>query len=627
MCNRIFPSQDFARREDKQAPEDLLPTRAGAVPPNKPVCPHDGLNDLSSPEPAVPAPLNAATPPDSITDPEAAAPLERDASNPPDGSPGPEVEAPLERDAANPRGSAPCPLGKGCANSLPERSVRPGFGARRRSVYAPQIAGLLAEMTEVADEVELDSSDGHRVSNGDNATDSDGIRWRHLADKYRDITSVTAPDAFASCWVPANSTLGPGDVEDVADAEMIVMTWTEFLDSRDLIAERQVPVLLSEVPGVPPNLTVPSLIERLEFMERGATICIQEFSQSFPSAPVVSEVVAQFRQVIQQSRLGRAYPPMNMLSIRGHLVPYAVPPPFEEMRYQVLPYMAEQLRLEAHSKARGHRADVGKQPFEIKIGSRSIDLQECFSFVLLASRGSYSNVHVDVINGTWVSCLCGIKVWSFVPFPTDAEKAAFQEQGAHWKPEPGRLKHVVLLAGEMLIMPAGSLTIHAPLTLEDCLMKGGMYMDAHRIIQFMDHLIWIARHPHVTNEPVQRELAKAWPHLEDIARRNPEYFGEDFDLEAFNMKSQEVKIYLGCREPCLGRRNPRCSATACSCRCVQSHKPSCRCLSSNIQQYGDDATGECLAFCAQPKSPKGNKEANPRNRSSRPSDEDSPRVP
>jgi len=114
------------------------------------------------------------------------------------------------------------------------------------------------------------------------------------------------------------------------------------------------------------------------------------------------------------------------------------------------------------------------------------------------------------------------------------EKAAFGEMGKVWRP---RVKHVVITAGEMIIMPSAALVIHGPLTLEDCLMKGGMYLDAHQCIAFIDHLIRLARFPHLTNEPIQRELVRAWHHLEKLVTEDPSYFGEGFDVGLFEVKS------------------------------------------------------------------------------------------
>jgi hypothetical protein len=39
------------------------------------------------------------------------------------------------------------------------------------------------------------------------------------------------------------------------------------------------------------------------------------------------------------------------------------------------------------------------------------DATACLRFCLLGERGSSSLNHLDIFNGTWVTCLSGIKLW------------------------------------------------------------------------------------------------------------------------------------------------------------------------------------------------------------------------
>jgi len=53
-------------------------------------------------------------------------------------------------------------------------------------------------------------------------------------------------------------------------------------------------------------------------------------------------------------------------------------------------------------------------------------------------------------------------------------KENFIRDGGAFQPHPENIRIISLVAGDTLIMPPG--TIHAPITITDCLFRGGMVM-------------------------------------------------------------------------------------------------------------------------------------------------------
>lgn len=94
----------------------------------------------------------------------------------------------------------------------------------------------------------------------------------------------------------------------------------------------------------------------------------------------------------------------------------------------------------------------------------------------------------------------------------DSEKLAeFAEQGAIWN--PGALDNgmqlIPLVAGDYLLMMPGHLTPHAPFSMTDCLMTGGMFWNENRLPELLEKLTWIcSNNSVVSNEAIPRQLVE-----------------------------------------------------------------------------------------------------------------------
>jgi len=240
-------------------------------------------------------------------------------------------------------------------------------------------------------------------------------------------------------------------------------------------------------------------------------------------------------------------------------------------------------------------SNAGKAKRHPIIHGREIDLQSCLTFGLFAQRGSYSGWHVDVLNGTYVTCKAGLKAWFIHQHPlTEAEVAAFTEAGQYWQPDPSRVMLILLRPGDTLYIPAGELVPHAPITVTDCLMRGGMVWDTLRFHDILSNTLLVIENNDITNEPIPAQLVACWDELENIVQNESHLIelvaeridtrmqgdtlmgGEDNAEEAesfsafFDNVTTRMKAALSCN----------CNTRACtlnSCRCLEKQASNHRC--------------------------------------------------
>ncbi|KAK3669532.1 hypothetical protein LTR78_010586 [Recurvomyces mirabilis] len=126
-------------------------------------------------------------------------------------------------------------------------------------------------------------------------------------------------------------------------------------------------------------------------------------------------------------------------------------------------------------------------------------VQKSLAFNILGFTGSFSGPHVDYLNGTWLRCVSGVKAWIIAVDLTPQDYKDFADQGNSWCPE-GKTRIIILEAGDVLWMPPGILIIHSPMTIEHCLMCGGMMWDTDQEAAIAANIRWIDMHANVSNE-------------------------------------------------------------------------------------------------------------------------------
>lgn len=123
---------------------------------------------------------------------------------------------------------------------------------------------------------------------------------------------------------------------------------------------------------------------------------------------------------------------------------------------------------------------------------RFIDLESCVRFQILGQAGAISGWHMDnAAPYTWVTLEGNetehtqpelvLKYWAVIAtdlMTSDEIEHAredFKKYGEKWLPKKEWIRTISLTCGDTLIMPPG--TIHAPITVTDCLFRGGMCWD------------------------------------------------------------------------------------------------------------------------------------------------------
>jgi hypothetical protein len=109
----------------------------------------------------------------------------------------------------------------------------------------------------------------------------------------------------------------------------------------------------------------------------------------------------------------------------------------------------------------------------------------------------------------------------------DEEKEAFREEFKtkidDWRPIPeGRIPVIALVCGDTLIQSPG--TIHAPITLTNCMVVGGM---AWRKETLSKSLEWhfLSLNPNCTNEALPQQTREIIHYLKPRVKDSPQSFG------------------------------------------------------------------------------------------------------
>ena len=264
-------------------------------------------------------------------------------------------------------------------------------------------------------------------------------------------------------------------------------------------------------------------LDNLMFMFGNSSVEVQgldsdEMTKQLPCKEYVQTIR---NSSMDEPALSRSRPPLNFLNLKAAPIvededvfdKITSANPFRFKLLNAICYRAECASIEGTYGS----SNVGKARRHPTVFGRELDLQSCLKFGLFAQRGSFSGWHVDALNGTFVKCIAGIKAWFIHQYPlSDAEKAEFAEKGRNWRPHPSRVRLILLRPGDILYMPAGELVPHAPVTVTDCLMRGGMLWDTLRMRDILSNIAWITENNDVTNEATAKQLVTCWPELRNI---------------------------------------------------------------------------------------------------------------
>jgi len=171
-----------------------------------------------------------------------------------------------------------------------------------------------------------------------------------------------------------------------------------------------------------------------------------------------------------------------------------------------------------------------------------------------------------------------LKHWAVVDMsdlePEERERLLdeFATYGPTWKPPPNLIKIISLVRGDTLIMPPG--TIHAPITVTNCLFRGGMCWDKRF---FATHTLpnwnFILRHrDRVTNEDLQTQTNA----ILDVVQKDMQDFPDQYGLGT----EEEINHALAlCKSIAILSASCTCTCEeSCSCSIYQGGGRILRCF-------------------------------------------------
>lgn len=269
--------------------------------------------------------------------------------------------------------------------------------------------------------------------------------------------------------------------------------------------------------------------------------------------------------------------PINVLSLSAEILGSAFrePEAITTLRYRLLSVLSK--RSIGYSTETG----IGKLSLE---PARLVDLEACLKFLLYGERGSFSGYHMDVLNGTWVQCKTGLKLWLVYCGPWDeTAQKSYAKHGLDWKPAPATVQGILLRPGDTLIMRPGYPVVHAVLTIEDSFMTGGMIWPESSLSQVMTNMGYILQNDLSTNEAAPRQLPQVLNELETHVKAHLEanpsnsfytYSQSDLDSVQWLVSLLKDKKLFHCE--CKKRCNSASRKTSgCPCKDSEVHHRGC----------------------------------------------------
>lgn len=264
--------------------------------------------------------------------------------------------------------------------------------------------------------------------------------------------------------------------------------------------------------------------------------------------------------------------PVNLLNIHGNDLKFV----------QAVPSLARFQGLTlSHQWTYSYQHGVGKGSYRPGHDEAESFMAACSSFELLGLRGAYSGPHVDVLGATEISCHSGLKAWLTYTAQAGQEGLLeeFGKNGDGWSPKD-LFKLILLRPGDHILMPPGAMIIHAPITIDDCLMSGRMFIDIHQLPWLSKHILFLINNPAMTNETLASDFDHIWENLMVNVKRNMDKFkiGDPTEfLEKLEKADQELRQRLTCDCPrASNRRGP----------------PNCPCRSLTLLE------GRCSIWCS-----------------------------
>jgi hypothetical protein len=218
-------------------------------------------------------------------------------------------------------------------------------------------------------------------------------------------------------------------------------------------------------------------------------------------------------------------------------------------------------------------ATAGKESTEVM--TKLIDLEACMHFQIFGQAGAISTWHMDAIGPyTYITLEPNVpsqppehvlKLWAYVRTDhlSEAERAKiklrFKQDHENFQPHPEHIRILALVAGDTLIMPPG--TIHAPITITDCLFRGGMAMQKKQMWRSMREWRFCSDNDRCTNENQPRQARSMLDFFKREVHANPAacgYGGENgVDIKAFEIdwrKLSGASMVCSCKAGCKTRK-------------------------------------------------------------------------
>jgi hypothetical protein len=105
------------------------------------------------------------------------------------------------------------------------------------------------------------------------------------------------------------------------------------------------------------------------------------------------------------------------------------------------------------------------------------DIKECLRFNIYGYEGAFLGAYYNVLSGTWVHPIFGIKRWYWI-HPKDMTKRDWKDlsRDAHnWLLRRNIVRAITLRPGQTFVMPPSYLIVYAVQTIEPSAIVGGMF--------------------------------------------------------------------------------------------------------------------------------------------------------